>query len=444
MNSAPVTRYRTGDPDVAGDAETPPAAPDFLLAAYRMLGQSLSLQRNAHAAVWLPVPVLADAVALILTTGPGQAQWWMTDGGTAVDDPDRIPVRWADTAPADLPDWIRTALADAEGPWVRPVDSGPWVMPDGTKRDGHGVAVRLLTDHLFPGVLLLFREADRPVFDAADHSLAARYAEPVSRAVTAARLYRDQAQVADTLRAALRPTPLPSVAGLDMAMVYRPAREAMQISGDIVHVEPMPDGGALCAVGDVCGKGVDAAMAGGRLRLSLGVLRRITGQPLDILAVLNEASFDACGVAATQFTTAVVGSVRRAPEGGALLRLAAGGHLPPLVIRRTGAVEAVHVGGMMLGADLPGQFTEVVVWLAPGETCVIYTDGVTEARGPAGAAFGQERLAALLADYAGVPAAVLAERIEQCLVDWLTGADHDDIALLVLRAQPATASCGPA
>jgi serine phosphatase RsbU (regulator of sigma subunit) len=299
------------------------------------------------------------------------------------------------------------------------------------------VVVRLPCDHLCPGVLVLLRAADARAFDDADRSLAARYAEPVGRAVTAALLYREQVRLADTLRAALRPAPLPSVAGLELARAYRPAREAMHISGDVVHVESLADGGALCIVGDVCGKGVDAAVAGGRLRQSLRILRRVTGEPVDILTVLNEASINLTGVSATQFATMVVGSMRAEPGGAVLLRLAAGGHLPPLVTRRTGEVEVVHIGGMMLGADLPGRFTEVVVRLAPGETCVLYTDGVTEARGPAGAMFGHDRLASLLADYAGAPAAVVAERIEQRVTDWLIGGDHDDIAVLVLRARPA-------
>jgi serine phosphatase RsbU (regulator of sigma subunit) len=298
------------------------------------------------------------------------------------------------------------------------------------------VLVRLPCDHLCGGVLALLRDPGRQPFDGAERDLAVQFAEPVARSVTAALLYRDQARVADGLRAALRPEALPAVTGLELATAYRPAREAIHISGDILHVEPLADG-ALCIVGDVCGKGVDAAVAGGRLRQSLRILRRVTEQPLDILALLNDATFDAGSQVATQFTTVVIGSMRETPDGGALLRLAAGGHLPPLVVRRTGEVQAVHIGGMMLGADLPGKFAEAVVWLAPGETCVLYTDGVTEARGPAGAMFGQERLAALLTGYAGAPAAVVAERIEQRVTDWLTGADHDDIAILVVRPRPA-------
>ncbi|XVU21249.1 PP2C family protein-serine/threonine phosphatase [Actinoplanes sp. CA-054009] len=397
--------------------------PDFLLAAYQALGQSLNLHRNAQSAVRLAVPALADAAFLILTPVPRRAQWWTA-------------ARSGDVPRAGLPGWIRAALAGEDGAWARPLGFGRWARPGGTEHDGHGAIVRLPSDHLCPGLLVLLRDPDRPVFDEAELALAARYAEPVARAVTAALLHRDQVRVADALRAALRPAPLPSVPGLDLAAAYRPAREAIHMSGDILHVEPLADDGALCIVGDVCGKGVDAAVAGGRLRQSLRILRRLTEQPLDILSVLNDASFDA-GSAATQFTTAVVGSMRAAPDGGALLRLAAGGHLPPLVVRAAGKVEAVRIGGMMLGADRPGTFTETVVWLAPGETCVLYTDGVTEAGGPEGAMFGPDRLAALLAEYAGAPAAVVAERIEQRVVDWLNGADHDDIAVLVLRAWPA-------
>ncbi|GAB1639859.1 PP2C family protein-serine/threonine phosphatase [Krasilnikovia sp. MM14-A1259] len=435
MDPALVTRHHVSEPDEAPACAPQPLA--FLLTAYRILGQSLSLHRSARAAIRLPVPALAEAAALILVVGPQRAHWWTTDGRAAVTGAERMPVRSADAPPDGLPDWIQAALTVADGPWVRPVRSGRWVLPDGAEHDGHGVVVRLPCDHLCQGVLVLLRDADRPAFDDADRSLAVQYAEPVGRAVTAALLYRDQVQVADALRAALRPAPLPSVAGLDMATAYRPAREAMHVSGDIVHVEPLAAGGVLCIVGDVCGKGVDAAVAGGLLRQSMLILCRVTGQPLDILAVLNDASFDTGSAAATQFTTVVVGSVRATPGGGALLRLAAGGHLPPLVVRRTGEVEAVHIGGMMLGADVPGKFAEAVVWLAPGETCVLYTDGVTEAREPAGEMFGPDRLAALLTGHADAPAAVVAERIEQRVVDWLAGAHHDDIAVLVVRALPA-------
>ncbi|MEU4423556.1 PP2C family protein-serine/threonine phosphatase [Actinoplanes sp. NPDC024001] len=401
-----------------------PEPRDLLMTAYRVLGRSLNLHRNAGAAVRLAVPALARSAVLVLVLDQ-QALWW-TAGGT-----DREGI----AAPAGLPSWIRSRLTETDVIRLRPVPFGRWALPGGTEHDGHGAVVQLSCSYQCRGVLLLLRDPDQPAFTAADQELAAEFAASVSRAVTAALLYRDQVQLAEQLRVALLPAPLPSVAGIELAAAYRPAREAHRIGGDILHVESLADGGALCALGDVCGKGIEAAVAGNRLRKSLRALQPFTSQPLDLLNLLNDETFDPDGADATQFATLLIGVVRVVPHGGALLRLAAGGHPPPLVVRRAGTVQVQHIGGMMLGAEASAKFAEAVIWLAPGETCVLYTDGVVDAEGgPLGAAFGEQRLIALLTDYAGMPAALVAERIEQCTSDWLNGADHDDIAVLVVRA----------
>ncbi|MBG0563764.1 PP2C family protein-serine/threonine phosphatase [Actinoplanes aureus] len=394
---------------------------DLLMTAYRVLGRSLNLHRNAAIAVRLAVPALAGAAVLVLTFDQ-QAHWWTPD-------------RKGTDVPAELPRWMRDVLAEADGIRARPLPAGRWPLPGGTEHDGHGVVVRLSCAYQCQGVLVLLRGADQPAAADADLSLAARFAAPVSNAVTAALLYRDQVRLAEILRAALLPAPLPSVAGIELASAYRPAREAQRIGGDILHVESLDGESALCALGDVCGKGVEAAVAGNRLRMSLRALLPVTRQPLDMLNLLNEATFDPEGADVTQFATLLIGVVRVLPHGGALVRLAAGGHPPPLVVRHTGVVRAQQIGGMMLGADRPARFAEAVIRLAPGESCVLYTDGVIDAEGgPRGTAFGQQRLVALLTEYAGRPAAVVAERIEQSTSDWLHGADHDDIAVLVVRA----------
>ncbi|MDI6105213.1 PP2C family protein-serine/threonine phosphatase [Actinoplanes sp. NEAU-A12] len=412
--------------------------PDLLMAAYRTLGGTLNLHRNAAAAVRLAVPSLARVAVLVLAADRQQAQWWMAGHRPAAHPPDHESYG----AVACLPSWIGRILADAIGVKAHPVPSGRRFLPDGTEHDGHGMVVTLSCAYQCQGVLVLLRDVRQETFADAHQSVAVEFAAAVSRAVTAAMLYRDQVQVADTLRAALMPTPLPYVAGIELAASYRPAREALRIGGDIVHVEPLAEGSALCVLGDVCGKGIDAAVAGNRLRQSLRVLHRVTRQPLDMLNLLNDATFDPDTAEATQFTTVIIGVVRAIPGGGALLRLAAGGHPAPLVVRRTGTVQRVHIGGMMLGAECPATFAEAVIWLAPGESCVLYTDGVIDAEGgPRGEAFGQNRLVALLAEYAGMPAALVAERIDQRTDDWLNRADHDDIAVLVLRApQPFEAS----
>ena len=421
-----------------------PAAPhppgrDLLMEAYRSLGQSLSLHRNAVAAVRLAVPALARTAVLVLACDPQRAQWWMASGAAPDESPSlsaSVSDRDDDVALATLPDWIRVALARPESIRVHPLPPRRRALPGGTEHDGHGMVVRLTCAYQCHGVLVLLRGPDREVFTGTDRMVAVELGAIAARAVTAALLYRDQARVADTLRAALLPAPLPDVDGIEMAAVYRPAREALRIGGDIVHAESLPGGGAFYAIGDVCGKGIEAAVAGNRMRQSLRVLCRITERPLDILSLLNDATFDPDAVEATQFATLILGVVRPRPHGGAEVRLAGGGHPPPLVVSRSGTVNVFPLGGMMLGAESPATFAEGTIRLAPGDTCLLYTDGLIDAEGgPRNKTFGPERLSALLSGYAGMPAALVAERIEQCVDDWLAAADHDDIAALVIRAR---------
>ncbi|GAA4928823.1 PP2C family protein-serine/threonine phosphatase [Actinoplanes utahensis] len=412
---------------------------DLLLEAYRGLGRSLNLHRNAVAAVCLAVPSLARTAVLVLAFDLQRARWWMASGAEQDGDPSVAASgsdRDDDGAVADLPDWIRTILSRAESVRVHPVPRGRRRLPDGGEHEGHGMAVRLTCSYQCQGVLALLRDAGQPEFTETDRSLAVEFGAATGRAVTAALLYHDQVQVADTLRAALLPAPLPEVDGIELAAVYRPAREALRIGGDMVHVEPLTSGGAFYALGDVCGKGIEAAVAGNRLRQSLRVLCRITGQPRDILNLLNDATFDPDATEATQFATLILGVVQPSAHGGALVRLAGGGHPPPLMVRRTGTVKAIRLGGMMLGVASPATFAEAAVWLAPGDFCVLYTDGLIDAEGgPHGRTFGTDRLAALLAEYADMPAALVAERIDQRIGDWLAATDHDDIAALVIRAR---------
>ncbi|BCY05435.1 PP2C family protein-serine/threonine phosphatase [Actinoplanes sp. L3-i22] len=422
-------------PVEAGGAACPDRGRDLLIAAYRTLGRSLNLDRTAAAAVRLALPELARVAVLVLAVDRQEARWWAAGQESA---PAPKPDQDNTVAQADLPGWIQATLTDSGGARVRPIPPGRWALPDGAEHQGHGVIVRVTYSYQGRGALLLLRDPDQATFTEAGRSVAAEFGTAVNRAVTAAVLYREQAEVAETLRTALLPAPIPDVAGLELASVYRPAREALRIGGDIVHAEPRTEGGVFCVLGDVCGKGVEAAVAGNRLRQSLQVLRRINGQPLDMLNLLNAATFDPHSTEATQFATLIVGVVEALPHGGARLRLAAGGHPPPLVVRQTGTVDPVPIGGMMLGVEHPATFAEATIQLAPEEACVLYTDGVVDAEGgPYGEPFGLRRLVTLLGEYTGMPAALVTERIGQRTGDWLGRSDHDDIAALVIRATPA-------
>jgi serine phosphatase RsbU (regulator of sigma subunit) len=238
------------------------------------------------------------------------------------------------------------------------------------------------------------------------------------------------------LRGSLLQPALPQVPGLTLGAAYRPSDEGMLIGGDFYDVVRSSGATTTFLLGDVCGKGVDAAVSTGRLRQSVLALRRVENDPVRLLEMLNATMIDASPPdRAPQFVTLVLGTATPLPDGGVRLVLAGGGHLPPLLVRGS-RVEHVDIGGMLVGAVPEARFRACTVDLAPGESCVLYSDGVTEARGGLDGrqVFGEERLAAVLAGCDVLPAPGIAERIAQHTDRWLSPGYHDDIAVLVLQA----------
>jgi serine phosphatase RsbU (regulator of sigma subunit) len=143
-------------------------------------------------------------------------------------------------------------------------------------------------------------------------------------------------------------------------------------------------------LGDVCGKGLEAATLTGKIRNTLQALTPLAADHQAVLELLNGAMLS---TEHARFATLVLASVTNR-DGEVALRLTSAGHLPPLVIRDGGRVEQADTG-TLIGAlpNIAAQSFETS--LAPGETCVLYTDGVTEARGGplGGYMFGEERLA---------------------------------------------------
>ena len=142
----------------------------------------------------------------------------------------------------------------------------------------------------------------------------------------------------------------------------------------------------------------------------------------------------------TQPDTVVVGSINRRSSGELSLRLSSGGHPSPLVLRRDGAVETISVPGMLVGIVPEAQFGENSVELDPQDICVLYTDGITEARGGADGEelFGSDRLRAVLADCAGLSVEQVAAQVDQAVQRWSGGDSRDDIALLAIQSVPGT------
>ncbi|MDO3704878.1 PP2C family protein-serine/threonine phosphatase [Micromonospora sp. C28SCA-DRY-2] len=407
----------------------------FLAVVGEKLGNPLHPDRAAAAVVRLAVPTLAEVAVLVLAPRSGRARWWRA---TRADDEGHT-VDSGVLAAVDLPAAIGEGLAGAE---PHAVD---WLVEQAAEAGWlPGLAAADVTARVVPlpgrdapaGVLLVARRATR-WYEPADVDLVRAFAARAGAALTTALLYRDQAEVADTLQASLLPVEPAEAAGVQWGTAYRPAQAGLRIGGDFYGSHRLADGGSVFFLGDVSGKGVEAAVFTGQLRQCLQALHRVESQPARLLKLLNDALLETTQAHGQgRFATIVLGVVRPHRDGGLTLTMAGGGHLPPLVLRGCGTVEPVPLSGMLIGVVPDPRIGEVTVRLAPGETCLLYSDGVTEARGGrrGDEQFGTDRLVTALTDCHRMPAPALAERVEQVTCDWLAHGDHDDIAVLVLRA----------
>jgi hypothetical protein len=407
----------------------------FLAVVGEKLGNPLHPDRAAAAVVRLAVPTLADVAVLVLAPRSGRARWWRASRSD-----DEAPVVDSGMLPATaLPAAIEEGLAGAEPhalDWLveQAVEAG-W-LPGLTAAEATARVMPLPGRDEPAGVLLVARRAVR-WFDEADVQLVRAFAARGGAALTTAVLYRDQAEVADTLQASLVPIEPAAATGVQWGTAYRPAQAGLRIGGDFYGSHRLADGGSVFFLGDVSGKGVEAAVFTGQLRQCLQALHRVEAQPGRLLKLLNDALLETTlAHGQGRFATMVLGVVRPHRDGGLTLTMAGGGHLPPLVLRASGEVEVVPLSGMLIGVVPDPRIGEVTVRLEAGETCLLYSDGVTEARGGrrGDEQFGADRLLTAVSGCHRMPAPALAERIEQVTYDWLAHGDHDDIAVLALRA----------
>ncbi|MBJ3808960.1 SpoIIE family protein phosphatase [Streptomyces flavofungini] len=282
------------------------------------------------------------------------------------------------------------------------------------------------------GALVLIRRAGAEPFTEDDESLARLFAVRAAAALSAATLHTEQAAVAELLtRDTLRPG-LRCVDGVEYAVGHRPADGELGVGGDFFDIGPASEAGGETHVvlGDVCGKGLEAAALTGRIRTALRALHLLEPDHQRLLRVLNAALL---GTDHSRFATLVLASVSRRGDAVAV-RLTSAGHPPPLIVRRGGGILAAPTHGTLIGALPEVSARTYETTLRPGEACLLYSDGVTEAKGgPLGTdRFGEERLRAALAECAGQPPEAIAERVQMLVADWLGGRRHDDIGLVVI------------
>ena len=237
------------------------------------------------------------------------------------------------------------------------------------------------------------------------------------------------AALAQTLQASLLPPELPTVAHLELGAAYRPAGDGAEIGGDFYDLFPTLDGRYGFVLGDVSGKGAQAAALTSLARHTVRAAAAYALGTGEVLAVLDRAvaSDDVDG----RYLTALFAFLTPAP-GQLSVDLALGGHPQPLVVRADGSIEAVGIGGSAIGLVPDPDFTNLALVLRSGDTLVAYSDGVTEARRGA-EEFGEQRLRVLLGEARHLAAAELALRIRTEVLLFQLGRPRDDLAVVVLR-----------
>jgi serine phosphatase RsbU (regulator of sigma subunit) len=294
------------------------------------------------------------------------------------------------------------------------------------------VVVPLVARNRMLGAVSLISSESRRTYTPSDLAFIEDVARRAATAIDNARLYQERSHVARALQHALLPPDLPVLPGLDLAATYRPISELSESGGDFYDVFESADGSWTIAVGDVEGKGPEAAAVTGLARHTIRAAAVRERSPARILELLNEVLVHDREV--PRFCTVALGTVRTSTDGTDIT-IASGGHPPPLVLRRDGSVEPVRLTGSLLGAFDDPPFAEASVSLGQGDALVIYTDGVTETRRDR-EPFGDERLATTLAACAGRTAKAVADSIEGAVVAWQPEHREDDLAILVVRVEP--------
>jgi serine phosphatase RsbU (regulator of sigma subunit) len=257
-----------------------------------------------------------------------------------------------------------------------------------------------------------------------------------------ARLYEREHHIALTLQQGLLPPALPDPDGLEFAVAFVPMGEGNEVGGDFYDVFKKGDAYAA-VIGDVCGKGAEAARLTALCRHTLRTAAMLDGAgPAQTLALLNRAILDQtpsaefCTVAATDLVATERGTVRAT--------ISSAGHPAPIIVRREGGVELPEIPGTVLGVVDDPRLEESSIELDVGDTLVFVTDGVEEARDEDGSFFGRERLEEGIRRAAGSGRSVTAAALVAAIrtdVEAFCGSRtlRDDVIIFAIRCTPARA-----
>ncbi|WP_246607338.1 SpoIIE family protein phosphatase [Paractinoplanes toevensis] len=383
----------------------------FLAEASELLAQSLDVNLTMALIPQLVVPRLGQWCAVHTTDAWGRLQ---LAAATHADESALAPLH--DTLAETGPDSVLARLEEASRLGTQVMLGSP----------SEGFAVPLVARGARLGTLAVGRHI-RHRHDADEVAVLEDVARRAALAIDNARIHDERRKVARTLQASLLPPALPKVDGVGFAAEYVPT--GSEVGGDFYDVVPAGDGRWLVVVGDVSGKGVQAATVTGLVRDVIRILVD-DGKPMtEILCRVNKTLVQRGG---GRYCTLAMAMVHREPDGTLVVCLHLAGHDRAVLVRADGKTSFVGEGGTALGLLETISSPDAEVRLGAGDSLIFYTDGVTERR-RGRELFGTTRLREAAGPLAGYPADVMAARLRSITINFSVEEPRDDIAILVLR-----------
>jgi len=283
------------------------------------------------------------------------------------------------------------------------------------------------------GVLTLVRRAADGHFTVADLALLQELGEQMALAIRVDRMFGRRYDAIDALHASLHPTRMPDIPGVEIAATYQATAEDPEAGGDFHDFYQIPGGWGL-AVGDVSGKGEEAAAVTAAARHAIRVLARRCADPGEVLAGANEIVLADEPEPDGGFVTANLAHLTW-QDGRLHVILGSAGHPAAALLRADGVVRMMSGGGLPLGLFPDAEPATQELAMDQGDVLFLYTDGVAQARGPDHAYFA-DRLADELTGLAGCAPGEIVAAMRQAMTDFSAGDLVDDATMLVIRAGP--------
>jgi phosphoserine phosphatase RsbU/P len=319
-------------------------------------------------------------------------------------------------------------LAHAEDPGI--LGEGPDGVPLLLRLGATSVVCVPLSDgERSYGALTLARLAGHGHFGMADVGLVEELGEQLALAIKADRMLRDRTEIAEALQSSLLPSYPRQIPGVEVAAGHLPATRARDAGGDFYDIYPARSGWGV-SIGDVCGRGEDAAAVTAAARHAIRVLAHWDSDPAGVLRGANEIMMEE--EFGGRFVTASVSHLRWRDDRLHVV-LASAGHPWPVLVGPDGRTQVLPGGGLPLGIFPDAEPATQEIDLDPGDLLFFFSDGLISACSPGMASF-EDHITDELAALGGDPAVRVVSRLQDMVLSFCGGQLRDDVTMLALRA----------